>query len=119
MARTMLRAAPMRAFVFGVLCVSALSGAGCLLGSDADDAETSEEPLKDHSSPHWIYEGLLPRLDKPFIHISLSVNTLRVTGYLPDGFDRPLPFYAKKDVKNGRERITVVYPIATGAKVKE
>ena len=40
-----------------------------------------------------------------------------MSGYLPAGWSTPLPYYADTLVENGRTKIAVVYPIATGAEV--
>ncbi len=63
----------------------------------------------------WKYQGLLPTLVDAQIVVSLQGHTVRVTGRLPAGWDKPLPFYAVKDVDSlGRQVVHVVYPIATG-----
>ena len=58
---------------------------------------------------------MLPHLDQPTITVSLATHTARVSGLLPLGFDGPLPFYAEQAAESGRTRVTIVYPVATGA----
>lgn len=87
-----------------------------------DDAETDPNasavqnlPYHGDRDPSWIYNGLLPALKSPRIVASLKGHTVRVTGLLPSGWSKPLPFYAIQEPSdNGRARVTVVYPIATG-----
>lgn len=83
------------------------------------DAQSTEDYLKNAEqggkpSQKWIYEGMLPALEKPAVFVSLKSHTARVTGLLPVGFAGPLPFYAESAPVNGRTQVTVVYPIATG-----
>jgi hypothetical protein len=66
-------------------------------------------------SNKWIYNGMLPALLEPSIVVSIAGHTARVSGYLPAGFSGPLPFHAVETSDRGRRRITVVYPVATGA----
>ena len=51
------------------------------------------------------------------MHITASIagSTARVTGYAPEGFTGPLPFYAQSSQDAAGTLITVVYPIATAA----
>jgi hypothetical protein len=82
----------------------------------ADDAFLKNVEKTGGKSQKWIYEGWLPRLDEAAIVVSLKGHTARVTGLLPEGFEGQLPFYARtKAETSGRTRLTVVYPIATGA----
>jgi hypothetical protein len=66
-------------------------------------------------SNKWIYNGPLPALVEPSIVVSIAGHTARVSGYLPTGFAGAIPFYATTADDRGRTRLTVVYPIATGA----
>ena len=51
------------------------------------------------------------------MHITASIagSTARVTGYAPQGFTGPLPYYAQSSQDDTGTLITVVYPIATAA----
>jgi hypothetical protein len=87
---------------------------GC--GGDEDEGGTSYEIAKPgETSPPWLYEGPLPRLESPSIVTSISGHTMRVSGLLPADFDEArLPWYVAKSREGGRLRVHVVYPIATG-----
>lgn len=81
--------------------------------TDANDLVNAEK--KGGASQKWIYVGMLPKLDSPSMVVSLKANTARVTGLLPKGWSAPLPFYAATSVQpDGRTRVSVVYPVATG-----
>ena len=81
----------------------------------ASDGDESEDELAKGAREQWIYDGPLPKLDEVTITVSQTVNTARVTGYLPDGYDvSQLPFYADAVSEDGRTKIAVVYPVATG-----
>ncbi|MDP3278073.1 MAG: hypothetical protein Q8Q09_23000 [Deltaproteobacteria bacterium] len=83
---------------------------------DPDSLDVSELRFGSNSdSNKWIYNGLLPALVEPSIVVSIPGHTARVSGYLPQGFTGPLPFYTSTADDRGRRRLTVVYPIATGA----
>ena len=96
---------------------------GCIEQMDdfGSNANQSDNYLKDAEkaggqSQKWIYQGALPVLDAPSIFVSLKAHTVRVTGLLPADFDKQqLPFYALPSDDGGRTRITMVYPVATGA----
>ena len=83
-------------------------------GEGEDDLKNTEKSGK--RSSQWIYTGALPKLDSPTIDASLKAHTVRLSGLLPAGFDQALPFYVKSAPEGARTRVTVVYPIATGAK---
>lgn len=91
------------------------------IGCEEEGATSEEDYLKNvektgGKSQKWIYEGWLPQIESPSVVVSLKGHTLRATGLLPDGFAGELPFYARTKVEtSGRTRLTVVYPIATGA----
>jgi hypothetical protein len=66
-------------------------------------------------SQKWIYQGPMPKLDKPSVFVSLKSHTARVSGLLPTTYTGELPFYVKSKVEpTGRTRVTLVYPVATG-----
>ncbi len=98
----------------------ALSAVGCAGETDSDAGTSDESDLKDVEksggrSQKWIYQGALTKLDSPAITVSLKAHTARITGLLPAGYDKQLPFYAVPTTEaDGRTRITVVYPVATG-----
>jgi hypothetical protein len=104
----------MRALIAGMGLFAACAAAGCTadIGSEEDDLVDVEKGGK--GSQKWIYNGLLPALDDATIVASLKGHTVRVSGFLPAGFTGELPFYADLDAAGDRERVTVVYPIATG-----
>jgi hypothetical protein len=102
------------------LCLLApLALAACAEDDDVttgDDAYLKNVEKTGGKSQKWIYEGALPKLDTPSIVVSLKAHTLRMTGLLPQTYEGELPFYAKTSTEtNGRTRVTVVYPVATGA----
>ena len=67
------------------------------------------------ASQKWIYSGLLPKLTKAEVVASLKSHTVRVTGTLPATFTGQIPFYATVTPVGDVRKLTVVYPIATGA----
>lgn len=99
--------------------LTALFTAGC---EEAGDPVTGDEDYLKNvektggASQKWIYQGAMPKLEQPAIVVSLKAHTARVTGLLPASFTGTLPFYAiPKTEPSGRIRVTVVYPVATGA----
>jgi len=107
--QTLSRLAPL--FLFALV-------AGCEEDSvtTGDDAYLKNVEKTGGKSQKWIYEGTLPKLESPAVVISLKAHTLRMTGLLPASYEAELPFYAKTTgEQNGRTRVTVVYPVATGA----
>lgn len=83
---------------------------------EADSFDISELRWGSNSdSNKWIYNGMMPALVEPSIVVSIAGHTARVSGYLPTGFAGRLPFYATVADDRGRQRVTIVYPIATGA----
>jgi hypothetical protein len=110
---------PLAAFV---LVSSSIVGCS---GPATDDASPgSEDALTaGPNSDRWVYNGTLPHLEDPSIVVALTSHTARVSGLLPSSFDvSKLPFYTKDTAtgdENGRTRISVVYPIATGASVNQ
>jgi hypothetical protein len=81
----------------------------------SDTSDLVDKEKSGAASQKWIYVGMLPKLDAPSITVSLKAHTARVTGLLPKGFAGQLPFYAVQSPDaNGRTRVTVVYPVATG-----
>lgn len=115
-----------RLATLGLFCLATLAGA-CAPSSQGADGEDGEDGASEESflknvektgskSQKWIYEGWLPAFEKPSVFVSLKGHTARVTGLLPAGFTGELPFYAKTSpTLDGGTKITVVYPIATGA----
>ncbi len=96
------------------LVLASVSLSACAVDSnetnDLKNAEKAGGP-----SQHWIYEGMLPKLESTSIFVSLRSHTARVTGLLPASFKKPLPFYAESEqLANGRTQVTIVYPVATG-----
>jgi hypothetical protein len=98
----------------------ALAAVGCAAESDSEPS-SEESDLKNveksgGASQKWIYQGALPKLETPAITVSLKAHTARITGLLPVDFAGELPFYAvPSEEAGGRKRVTVVYPVATGA----
>lgn len=108
----------MFARLLGLLALASLSTIGCASTEDSvDDEPNTEDQLRKGSAEQWVYNGTLPHLDEPSITVSLTAHTARVSGYLPAGFRGSLPYYADSMDDNGRTKIAVVYPIATGASV--
>ncbi len=101
--------------------LSVLAASGCAEESDGGVATSDESDLKDveksgGKSQNWIYQGPLPAIEKPTIVVSLKAHTARITGLLPATFKGDLPFWAVPGTEaDGRTRVTVVYPVATGA----
>jgi hypothetical protein len=97
-----------------------LSAAGCAQADDADVEQGEDQLQKGPNSDRWVYNGKLPHLESPSIIVAQTTHTVRVTGFLPEGFDAAeLPFFAKDGAtqEGGRTRVSVVYPIATGSSV--
>lgn len=110
-----------RLFALAVLPL-AMIAVGC--SQDTGDAEdvndgdnVTEDQLRKGAAEQWVYNGTMPHLDSPSITVSLTAHTARVTGYVPAGWNKPLPYYADTMEENGRTKVAVVYPIATGASV--
>lgn len=98
------------------LAILALAvGLAACESSEPVSYDSMEDDLKAGGNPKWIYNGPLPALKNVAIVVSLKGHTARVSGDLPAGFAGPLPWYAKKETVAGKERLTVVYPVATGA----
>lgn len=91
--------------------------AGCASETDdqGGDIESGEDALTHRARDAWFYDGPLPTLEKPVVTVSLKGHTARVSGLLPAGAQAPNLPHLKSKVENGRTRIDVVYPIATGA----
>ncbi len=86
--------------------------------SAADDvpgAADSADELRVRGQAEWFYSGPLPALEQAEVIVSLKGHTARVTGYLPAGLDIPDAPHVKAVSENGRIRLHVAYPIATGA----
>jgi L,D-transpeptidase catalytic domain len=100
------------------LAMSALVGCAAQTDEeDVNDGDVTEDELRKGAAEQWVYNGTLPHLDNPAITVSLTAHTARVTGYVPAGWDQPLPYYADTLEENGRTKIAIVYPIATGSSV--
>jgi hypothetical protein len=101
---------------------AALAALGAMLvvpgcGSDpaSDESDLINSEKNGSASQKWLYLGMLPKLEKPSVFVSLKANTARVTGLLPQGWSGDLPFYAEPEtLSDGRTQVTVVYPVATG-----
>ena len=106
-----------------LLCLSALpvlvgaSLTGCAAPEGDDEGDVSEDELRKGAAEQWVYSGTLPHLDSPSVTVSLTTNTARVSGFLPQGWTTPLPYYVDAVKEGGRTKIAVVYPVATGASV--
>ena len=111
-----------------VASVGLLAASGCADEEPGGSVVTGDEAdLKDvektgGKSQKWIYQGPLPKLEAPAIVVSLKAHTARITGLLPEGFSGTLPYWAvateeapATDSGAVRTRLTVVYPVATGA----
>lgn len=83
--------------------------------TEADETAAQEQDLTASGSPKWIYNGLMPALESAQVTVSLKGHTARVTGLLKPGFTGKLPWYATTAPEGARTRVTVVYPVATGA----
>lgn len=111
----------MRSWLPAVPAVLALFVAPGLAGCGGEDPSSQTDYLKNtekqgQKSSRWVYNGLMPALASPTIVASLAGHTVRVEGYLPEGYDEALPFYARVTEDEIGTRVTVVYPIATGKK---
>jgi len=84
---------------------------------DSDGADVSEDQLRKGAAEQWVYSGTLPHLDSPSVTVSLTAHTARVSGFVPEGWTTPLPYYVDAVQEGGRTKVAVVYPIATGAAV--
>lgn len=89
----------------------------CATDVAPDASDVSEDELRKGSAEQWIYNGPLPRLENPSVTVSLTAHTVRVSGYLPRGYGKPLPYYVDTLADGDRTKIAVVYPIATGISV--
>jgi hypothetical protein len=96
-----------RLFALGLFALPLAAGtvlAGCAAEPAADDdgGDITEDELRKGAAEQWVYNGTLPHLDSPAITVSLTAHTARVSGYLPEGFSSPLPYYADTLVEGGR-----------------
>jgi hypothetical protein len=89
---------------------------GCAAEED-NDAEITEDQLRKGAAEQWVYNGTMPHLDEPSLTVSLTAHTARITGFVPAGWNTPLPYYADRVDEGGRTKVAVVYPIATGSQV--
>lgn len=106
--------------LLSLVALASLATLGCATPSEdaGDDADpATEDELRKGSAEQWVYNGTMPHLDNVAITVSLTAHTARVTGYLPAGWNQPLPYYADSMEENGKTKVAVVYPIATGSSV--
>lgn len=108
--------------VTSVLAIAAMGLAACS-AEQADESEADQGPTEDAltkgaNSDKWVYNGTLPHLENASIVVSRQAHTARVSGLLPANYPTEnLPFYAKGNARevNGRTKIDIVYPVATGS----
>jgi hypothetical protein len=107
-----------------LLLLASAAAVGCAAtdeGATGSDNGASEDELRQGpNSARWVYNGKLPHLENPSIVVGQTTHTVRITGFLPADYDQnDLPFYTADTATpvDGRTRIDVVYPIATGASV--
>lgn len=98
-----------------VACLALTALVGCVDATVESSAVDQEQDLKAGGNPKWLYDGLMPALDDVAITVSLQGHTARVTGHLKSTFKGSLPYYAVTEPSGTRTRVTVVYPVATGA----
>lgn len=113
-----------RRFLAGLLLLgTSLFLAACAADDNVSSEDGPETSYEDElinaekggqPSQKWIYNGPLPKLEKPEVFASLKAHTVRVTGLLPANFQGKIPFYAEAKPAGQRTKVTVVYPIATG-----
>ncbi|MBX3208345.1 MAG: L,D-transpeptidase [Labilithrix sp.] len=109
-----------RWFALAALPLAMSTLVGCAAQADDEDVsdgEVTEDELRKGAAEQWVYNGTLPHLENPSLTVSLTAHTARATGFIPAGWNQPLPYYADRVVENGRTKIAVVYPIATGSSV--
>jgi hypothetical protein len=99
------------------LPVTAGALTGCAAEATEEEGDVSEDQLRKGAAEQWVYGGTLPHLDSPSVTVSLTAHTARVSGFLPEGWSTPLPYYVDAIQESGRTKIAVVYPIATGSSV--
>ena len=97
-----------------VLLGSVLATACASSSEDADTTnETSDDALTKKADAEWFYDGPLPALTNPSVTVSLKGHTVRVTGYAPTSLDVSKLPHIKSFPDTGRQRLEIVYPIAT------
>ncbi len=102
-----------------MLALTALNIGACkarTFNKTGDDVQNVKDPNpnQERDDPNWIYNGKLPMLQNPRLILSLRAHTLRVVGFIPSGFDvSQIPSYARVEQISGKNRLTVVYPVAT------
>ncbi|MBX3258896.1 MAG: L,D-transpeptidase [Labilithrix sp.] len=109
-----------RWFVLAALPLAMSTLVGCAAEGeeeDVSDGEVTEDELRKGAAEQWVYNGTMPQLDQPSLTVSLTAHTARVTGFVPAGWNQPLPYYADTITEGGRTKVAVVYPIATGSSV--
>ena len=112
-----------RLLALGLLALP-LAASGALTGcasetQEGDEGDFTEDALAQGTNKdRWLYNGTLPHLESPSLVVAQTTHTVRITGFLPAGYDRnQLPFYAKALEQDGKVAVSVVYPIATGSSV--
>lgn len=84
-------------------------------GLDDGNVNLSSEEIRSTGSPPWMYTGPLPALANVQIYVSQAGHTARVVGDLPADWNGTVPYYAVVERVGTTRKLTVVYPIATGA----
>jgi hypothetical protein len=83
---------------------------GC--ASEADVAP-AEDDLVVRSNAEYFYDGPLPALESPSLVVSLKGHTLRVSGLLPAALDLTGVPHVSAKPEGTKQRVSIVYPIAT------
>lgn len=102
----------MSRFALSVLVASSLLLA---CGEPEEVVSADEAALAAKADEHWFYTGDLPRLDDAKIVVSLEGHTARVSGTLPATFPLPSLPHVKVKIEGDKQRLDIVYPIATAA----
>ncbi len=111
------------ASLLSFLALAAATAVGCAASEEEtfeEDGSGEDELRQGPNSSRWVYNGMLPHLEEPSIVVGQTTHTVRITGFLPADYDtNQLPFYTRDTATevDGRTRIDVVYPIATGSSV--
>lgn len=93
---------------------SLLATAACASSSGSDDTgETSDDALTKKADAEWFYDGPIPALADPNVTVSLKGHTARVTGFLPSSVDVSKVPHVKSFPAGDKQRVEIVYPIAT------
>ena len=110
----------MRSSSLAVVVIATLGLLAC--ASETSDPEETVTPdnsadeLRVRGQAAWFYSGPIPTLESPTVTVSQKGHTARVQGLLPRGATVPdAPHVRATEQPNGRVRLDVVYPVATGA----